>query len=213
MSPDIITDIVVIGVILVSGLLALFQGFVKEVLSIASWVGALVVTIFGYAATLPVIKGLIDWPGATVPITIGVLFIGSLILFSIAAHFVSKLVHSIGIGPLDRTLGFVFGLVRGVLIVMVLYIFASYFVAGAAEQPRWFANARTMPLTAAATAAVASILPKQWRDKLPTLVKPAPRAQAPTSGTTSTSDKTRPGYPETDRRGMDRLMEGVSQGN
>ena len=122
MAPETITDIVVIGIIIISGLLALFQGLVKEVLSIGAWVGAIYATIYGFASARPMVKDIIPWPEAVDLATGIALFIGALVLLSIGAHLISKILHGAGAGTLDRTLGFVFGLVRGMLIVVVLFI-------------------------------------------------------------------------------------------
>lgn len=209
MAPEYVTDIVVVGIILISGLLALFQGFVKEVLSIAAWVGAIYTTIYGFLLVRPVFKGLIPWPEAVDLATGAALFIGSLILLSFGAHLVSKILHGAGAGTLDRTLGFVFGLCRGVLIVVVLFIGVSWYV-GAAAQPRWFANSRMLPLTASAAAYLVTLAPEDIRKVLPKIVQPQRRSDA---GARPGSLKNAPsGYPASERRGMERLIEGAGQG-
>jgi membrane protein required for colicin V production len=209
MAPEIITDIVVIGIILISGLLALFQGLVKEVLSIAAWVGAIYATIYGFAPARPIIKTFVPWPEAVDLATGTVLFIGSLILLSIAAHLISKILHATGAGIFDRTLGFIFGLFRGVLIVIVLFIGTSWYVANAA-QPRWFANSRLLPLTASAAAYLVSVAPEDIKKVLPRIVNPQRHSDAgPIPEQLKT---TRPGYPSADRRSMERLIQGAGQG-
>ena len=209
MAPEFITDIVIIAIILISGLLALFQGLVKEVLSIGAWVGAVYATIYGYAPARPMVKELVPWPEAVDLATGTVLFIGSLIVLSIAAHLISKVLHATGAGMLDRTLGFVFGLFRGVLIVIVLFIGTSWYV-GSAAQPRWFANSRTLPLSAWAAAYLASLAPQDIRKVLPKIVKPQRLSDA--GAMPAPLKTTRPGYPSADRRGMERLIQGAGQG-
>jgi membrane protein required for colicin V production len=209
MAPEIITDIALIGIILISGLLALFQGLVKEVLSIGAWVGAIYATIYGFAPARPIIKDLVPWPEAVDITTGAVLFIGSLLVLSIAAHLISKILHATGAGMLDRTLGFVFGLLRGVLIVIVLFIGTSWYMTNAA-QPRWFANSRTLPLAAWAAAYLVSVAPQDIKKALPKIVKPQRLGDA---GDPPEKVKTnRPGYPSDDRRGMERLIQGAGQG-
>jgi membrane protein required for colicin V production len=209
MAPEIITDIVVIGIILVSGLLALFQGLVKEVLSIAAWVGAIYATIYGFAPARPIVKDIVPWPEAVDLATGTILFIGSLILLSIGAHLISKILHSAGAGVLDRTLGFVFGLFRGVLMVVVLFIGISWYVSNA-DQPRWFANSRTLPLTASAATYLVSVAPEDIRKVLPKIVQPQRHSDA--GGTPDSLKTSRPGYPSADRRSMERLIQGAGQG-
>jgi membrane protein required for colicin V production len=209
MAPEFITDIVVIGVILISGLLALFQGLVKELLSIGAWVGAIYATIYGFAPARPMVKDIVPWPEAVDLATGMALFIGSLVLLSIGAHLISKILHSAGAGVLDRTLGFVFGLVRGALIVVVLFIGISWYL-GDEDQGQWFANSRTLPLTAAAAAYLVSVAPEDIRKVLPKIVKPRRRSDA--GGAPDSLKATRTGYPSADRRGMERLIEGARQG-
>ncbi len=209
MAPETITDIVVIGIIIISGLLALFQGLVKEVLSIGAWVGAIYATIYGFASARPMVKDIIPWPEAVDLATGIALFIGALVLLSIGAHLISKILHGAGAGMLDRTLGFVFGLVRGMLIVVVLFIGISWYL-GDDDQGQWFANSRTLPLTAAAAAYLVSVAPKDIRKVLPKIVKPQRRGDA--GFAPDSLEIPSPGYPSADRRGNERFIEGAGQG-
>ncbi len=210
MSAEIFTDIILVCIVLLSGLLAWFQGLVKEVLSIASWLGAIFVTSFAFAPVLPLVRDNVGWPEAAVPLTIGGLFLGSLIIFSILSRLVAKLVHGAGAGPLDRTLGFVFGLIRGALIVMVLFIAASAYVAGLQEQPRWFANSRAMQVAAVATKSVITWLPENMRKVLPKPVIPERRTSLGTGGNSAPTAPS--GYPSKVRQGLNRLFDGTNQG-
>jgi membrane protein required for colicin V production len=210
MSAEIFTDIILVCIVVLSGLLAWFQGLVKEVLSIASWLGAIFITIYAFQPVLPLVRDNIGWPEAAVPLTIGGLFLGSLIIFSIISRLIAKLVHGAGAGPLDRTLGFVFGLARGALIVMVLYIAASAYVAGLEQQPRWFANSRALQVTSYATKYVVAWLPENMRNLLPKPVTPERRAGLESGGETAAPAPS--GYPSKVRQGLNRLLDGTNQG-
>jgi membrane protein required for colicin V production len=210
MSAEIFTDIILICIVLLSGLLAWFQGLVKEVLSIASWLGAIFVTSFAFEPVLPLVRDNIGWREAAAPLTIGGLFLGSLIIFSILSRLIARLVHGAGAGALDRTLGFVFGLVRGVLIVMILYIGASAYVAGLEQQPRWFANSRALQVTSLATKYVVAWLPENMRGLLPKPVTPERRTDLEPGGQQAPPSPS--GYPSGVRQGLNRLLEGTNQG-
>ena len=109
-------DIAVLAVLAVSGLLALVRGFVREVLSIASWVGAAAAALFLYPELAPHLEGLfgVIEPGPVANIAAGgVIFLVSLIVFSLLAGLIADRVQDSALGPIDRTLGLVFGLVRG----------------------------------------------------------------------------------------------------
>ncbi|MGH7043623.1 MAG: CvpA family protein [Acetobacteraceae bacterium] len=110
----------------VSALLGLLRGFVREVLGIAAWIGAVAVAVWAH----PVLsEKLRDWlphnPGLASPIAFGVAFLGALVVLLILTHLVSKGVHRIGLGSLDRSLGLLFGLARGAVLVVLAYILAQ----------------------------------------------------------------------------------------
>ncbi len=209
MAAEIITDIIVIGIILISGLLAFARGLVKEVFSIASWGGAVFVTIYGFTPAQPIIRDLIPWPEFAAPATIIALFIGSLIIFSVASHLVSRILQSTGAGLIDRTLGFVFGLLRGVLIAIVLFVGVGWFV-GPKDQPNWFKDARTVPLAALATDYLLSLAPADIRKSLPKIIPPERRSDARDQSKPATAGT--PTYRSPDRHSLQRLIEGSTQG-
>lgn len=208
MAPEIVTDLAVIGIILLSGLLALARGLIREVLSIASWVGAIFVTLYGFSPARPHMREIIAWPEGADFATAAGLFLGSLFVFSLGAHMVSKLVQRAGVGMLDRTLGFVFGLARGGLIVVVLFIGLSWYL-GPNDQPKWFREARTLPLTAMAAIYLMGLVPEELRKSLPRIVVPAPAPVGePPKGQTA-PDPT--GYQPSERRNMERLIDGAQE--
>lgn len=205
MAGENITDIIVIGIIVLSGLFALARGLVKEVLSIASWAGAVLVTLFAFVPLRGIARDFISWPIAADITTGAALFLGSLFIFSFASHFVAKLVQDSAVGALDRTLGFVFGLLRGLLILIVLYIGASWAI-GSSDQPNWFRNARTLPIVALGAKLVVALVPQDLRRQLPRIVDPEKRSQKRTD-TTPTGAEAQ-GYRAVERRDMQRLIEG-----
>src|SRR5256886_656814 len=115
-------DLTVAILIVVSGLFAMARGFVREVLSLASWVGAALVTLWGFGLARPYVRTLIDHTLLADVVTGVALFIVSLILFSMIGGGIASLVRGTGLNALDRTLGFVFGLFRGALLVAVLWL-------------------------------------------------------------------------------------------
>ena len=209
MAAEHITDVIVIGIVLVSGLLALARGLIKEVFSIASWSGAVLVTIYGFTPAQPIVRDLIPWPEFAAPATIIALFIGSLIIFSVTSHLISKILQSTGAGLIDRTLGFVFGLLRGVLIAIILFVGVGWFV-GPKDQPNWFKNARTVPLAALAVDYLVSLAPADIRKTLPKIIQPERRSDVKDRPQPATADT--PAYRSPDRHSLQRLIEGSTQG-
>ncbi len=133
-------DIAILCVVVISALVGLFRGFVKEVFSLANWIAAALLAYLFHdqaGAHLPlgdsaglIIRGLAG--GALVFIT--VLIIGSLV-----SALVHKLVKASGLSGTDRTLGVVFGILRGCVIILLLLIVLPS-VSPVAEQSWWTAS-------------------------------------------------------------------------
>ena len=121
-------DLVVLGVLAVSALLAFMRGLVREVLGLAAWVGSALVATWGLPAARPKFH---DWFGNAPwvdPVTWGLLFLVTLIILMIVCSWISRIVRASPLGGLDRTLGLVFGLARGAALVVVAYILAGMVV-------------------------------------------------------------------------------------
>ena len=143
--PITILDLVLLGVMLISGLLALVRGFMREILSIAAWGAAALATLYAYQKLLPTAKAYFNNDTVATAVTVAGVFIGTLIIVSIITTRVSDMILDSRIGALDRTLGFLFGLARGLLIVVVAYQFFIWLVPDK-QQPDWVrgAKSRTM---------------------------------------------------------------------
>lgn len=135
-------DLVVLGVILVSGLFAFFRGLVHEVLAIAGWVGAALITIPVYPVLTPFIAHYLP-PLYAGLAAAAIVFLVALIVLTLVSHTISARVRASALGGLDRTLGFVFGLVRGFIIVCIGYLALGYLLEP--PPPGWIAQARTRP--------------------------------------------------------------------
>jgi membrane protein required for colicin V production len=135
-------DFLLLGVMLISGLLAMIRGFMREVLSIAAWAAAAVATILLYNRLLPIAKANIPNDTLAAVAVIGGVFLLTLLLVSIVTVRVSDMILDSRIGALDRTLGFLFGLARGLIIVVVAFLFFSWLVPGN-KQPDGVRNAKS----------------------------------------------------------------------
>lgn len=163
-------DICVLAVIGISALLALSRGLVKEVLSILSWVGAVVAVIFLMPRLQPIVGHYIKEPLlAQIASGIGI-FILALVVFGIANHYLSANVRSSALGALDRSLGLVFGIVRGAVVVCVAYILMSWAMPNPASRPDVIREARTEPLVAEGATFLKSLLPADVVDKGSTVI-------------------------------------------
>jgi membrane protein required for colicin V production len=135
-------DLFLIAVMLISGLLAMVRGLIREVLSIAGWGAAAVAGLLAFTKLLPITKQYISNDYVAAGVTIGGAFFLTLIVVSIITVKISDTVLDSRIGALDRTLGFLFGLARGLIIVVVAFIFFDWLVP-AKSQPDMIRNARS----------------------------------------------------------------------
>ena len=135
-------DFLLLGVMMISGLLAMIRGFMREILSITAWAAAAVATILLYNRLLPVAKANISNDMLAAGAVIGGVFLITLLLVSIITVRVSDMILDSRIGALDRTLGFLFGLARGLIIVVVAFLFFSWLVP-ANKQPEGVRNAKS----------------------------------------------------------------------
>src|SRR6478736_6390741 len=128
--PVTILDLVVIGVVLISALLAAVRGFTREVLAIVAWVAAAAAAWFLHKLVLPYAEQYISNKTIALVAAIGGIFVLTLIIVSIITVKVSDLILDSRIGALDRTLGFVFGAARGFLICVIGWIFLGWLLQG-----------------------------------------------------------------------------------
>ncbi len=139
-----ILDGVVIAVVLISAILAMFRGFVREVLSIAAWVAAAVLAYLFYEQLLPYVSQYIDKTEIAIGVSAAAIFLVSLIVVSLITMKISDFVMDSPVGAIDRLLGFLFGAARGVLLVVVAVIFFNWLV-DAENRPAWVTTAATYP--------------------------------------------------------------------
>jgi membrane protein required for colicin V production len=157
-------DVILIVIMLISGFLAMVRGFTREVLSIFSWAMAAVAALYFTPRYSSVLAPYISNPSvAQIAFAAGV-FIVTLILVSLITFRISDKVLDSRVGALDRTLGFIFGLARGFLLVAIVFIL---FTALARDQPDWVRNARSYPILQQTQVAIESLLPANPEQYLP----------------------------------------------
>ena len=155
-------DVVVITVLLLSGLIGYFRGLVKEVLSLATWVGAVLVTLYAFSHAQPYVRQVISVQIVADIITGVGLFLVTLIVLTLVNHTLSGRVKDSVLSALDRGLGFLFGLVRGALLVCVAYIAATWAWTEGDLNP-YFRDARTLPMVKQGAAIIVRFIPKEMR--------------------------------------------------
>lgn len=140
--PITLLDIGLIAVMLISGLLAMIRGFMREVLSIIAWVLAAIATLYAYGKLVPAATAYFNSELLAKAVVVGGVFLLTLLVVSIVTVRISDMVLDSRVGALDRTLGFLFGLGRGLVIVVIAFGFFEWLVP-AKSQPTWVADAKS----------------------------------------------------------------------
>jgi membrane protein required for colicin V production len=118
-------DYTVSIIVLLSALLGWWRGFVYEVLSLLGWMAAWAVARLFAASAAPYMPAGLGAESAKTAAAFVALFVVTLIVGGVVAWLLSKLVKWVGLGWLDGLLGTLFGMLRGVLLVLVLVVMAG----------------------------------------------------------------------------------------
>ncbi len=156
--PITLLDIILLVVMLISALLAMVRGFMREVLSIASWAAAAILTLYAYPKLKPIVLQYFNNDIVASVICIGGVFLGTLLIVSIVTIKISDTILDSRVGALDRTLGFLFGLARGLVIVVVAFLFFNWLVPDR-SQPDWVKNAKSLVVLKRTGDTLMSMLP------------------------------------------------------
>jgi membrane protein required for colicin V production len=167
-------DGILIGLMLVSGLLAMIRGFSREVLSVASWGVAALAALYFYKKLSPLAYSYTQAISSSETIgdiaAAAVIFIITLIIVSLITMKIADFIVDSKIGPLDRTLGFVFGAVRGALLIVVGLMFFNWLMP--TNQPGWVANAKSKPMLESIGEGIVQLLPDDPEKSIIDRLKP-----------------------------------------
>jgi membrane protein required for colicin V production len=224
-------DIGIVVLLLASAAFAYARGLVHEVLSIFAWVGAVFAAIYGFPYLKPFARSLTDIDivadlGAGI-----VLFVVALAVLSVIGRTIASRVKKSALNAVDRSLGFLFGLVRGALVVCVAYI-GYNLIYPEKEHPKWIGEARAMALVKPGAAFLKSLIPENFsltaeddkqkgkaakpgnppgkRRVVQDLLTPAPKGEQK-GDNSGDKQKDVVGYGDKERKEMDRLHESVKE--
>lgn len=229
-----IADIAIAVVLVASGALAYFRGLVKEVLTVAGWIGAALATWYGFPLLRPVFGSFIESNKVVDIVSAAVIFVITLVALTILSHILSARIKGSTLGHLNRALGFVFGVLRGVVLVALIYIGATVFW-DEDDFPDQIADAKSLPLVKGTSEFLAAFLPEgalpggddveknvegivegaeeqmekiidevEIEEKLQQLNQPQP---TPPADNGDKSEAEQQGYDDAERRDMQRLIE------
>jgi len=206
--PFQVLDIILLGIMLISGLLALMRGFTREVLSLVSWGLAAVAAWFafqnkpGFDLVMPYVNN----DKIAQAIIAAVAFLIVLIVVSVISVKISDTVIESSVGAFDRTLGFIYGVARGLVLVAIAYMFYSW--ANPPEKYEdWIRNAQTLPLIQSVSNMLISLMPPDIADTLSKTALPTnPEAPVTPNGTTGQGSTLNNGQ----QQGLDNLIDGAT---
>lgn len=149
LGPLTYLDAAVVAICAISGLLAMYRGLTREVLSIVSWIAAAAAVLYfvlyhksaaeqmaqQFHAPLPVAQVVIG----------GILFLIVLIVVHMITSRLSDSVLDSRVGMIDRILGLFFGVARGFVLVVIPFMFYESFVPDARQQYQWVRESKSLP--------------------------------------------------------------------
>lgn len=143
-------DVGVGVLILISAILATARGLTREVLSLATWAGSAAIAAYMYFNHLDFARQYIQEEIVADVATVVGSFILALIVLHLITMRIADFVVDSKIGPLDRTLGFIFGVARGVLIAVVVVVFGEWLLntngpGGQDKMPSWARDSKSLP--------------------------------------------------------------------
>lgn len=221
-------DLAVVAIVILSAVFAFARGFVREALSIVAWVGAAAITLYGFTWVFTQVDGRVHNPLLSQVITGFGLFVSSLVVLTILTGFAARMVHITGLTPIDRTLGFIFGLARGLLLVCLAYLLVDLMLPQANDRPSWIREAKSGPYLHEGADVLKGFVPESlktkgteaagefWRtvdprttakteaDKAMRAYESPVPAAAPAQGAAGAAPA--PSYPRGDRRELDRVI-------
>jgi len=206
-------DIAVVAIMLVSGLLAMVRGFASEILSILSWVVAALAALLLYPLLLPVVQTVAEPYWLALTISAVVIFGVVYITISSLTYRWTDRAHGGEIGFLDRSLGFIFGVFRGLFVVAVAFLLFTWLVPQRDDRPGWIDNARLLPLVDFVAGGLSSLAAQQSTAPTQPFFTPEGRRTAPTSDApkSDTDSEDTTGYKPSERRGLDQLFEATQE--
>ena len=140
-----VIDIIILCIVAISALIGVFRGLIKEALSLASWFAAIVAGTLFSAQLADLMENLINNASLRRIAAFATLFIGVIFAGSLISNFISKLTQAAGLKGVDRILGAIFGVLRGVILVLIIVLIGSQLDIS----QDWFNGSRLVPYAVA----------------------------------------------------------------
>ncbi len=210
-------DLTIIVILLISAALAFFRGAVREVLAIAGWAAAAAAAYYGFEYVKPYVAPYVGIPLLADALTGIGIFVAALVVISLFNGSISRRIRTSRLESLDRSLGFLFGLARGALVVCLAYLVMVVFVPPE-EQPDSIHQARALPLVEIGAEWLVEAVPSDkradWLEAIATAREFANRALETKNALDIlmnpppvVTNPDQPGYGNAERKDLDRLID------
>lgn len=206
--PITLLDGILLFVMFISAILAMIRGFTREVFSIASWIAAAAATYMLWERVLPFTKNYIEDDTLALGVTIAALFFVTLLIVSIITMRISDFVLDSKAGPLDRTLGFMFGAARGLILVVIAVLFLNFFIAPE-RQPEWIASAKSKPFLDSLGSDILNRLPEDPEGEIMDRLRSADETTAGSEPEETQIPPPGPGYSQDDQNALERQLDAL----
>ena len=151
-------DIIVLLLVGGGAVLGLMRGFVTEVISLFSWVAAIVALKLLHAPATEMLRGFVGTPGGAAVLAFALVFAVVFIAGKLIAGSLGRRTRQSVLGPVDRVLGLGFGALKGLLAATLLFLLANLgydtVFGGEAKRPEWMKESRSFPLLNASGRAI-----------------------------------------------------------
>lgn len=134
-------DWTILAIIAISALISIKRGFVKEALSLLSWVLAIAIAFLFGEKLATLLQDSITTPSLRMTVAMGILFAATLVVGAMVNYLIAEVVRMTGLAGTDRFFGLFFGMARGVIVVMALLIF----IPQTMKQDPWWRQSQVIP--------------------------------------------------------------------
>lgn len=154
-----------VAIVLVSAVLAMVRGFVREIISIIPWILAALAAYRFHDVLVPYLQDYLSSNLIAIVASVGIIVVVTLLITGLLSRRLSDMILDSRIGPLDRSIGFVFGAARGLLLMVVVAVVFNWFVSGPL-QPAWISNSKSKPMLDSIGNRLIVLLPDPTQDRI-----------------------------------------------
>lgn len=170
-------DYIALAIIALSALIGLTRGFIQTIMSFVAWIGSIFVALYLFPYVQPIIAESISSEIVANSLTFIGIYLASLVFFILLGFQLLLIAEALRFGPVDRSLGLAFGIVRGVVLVTVIFIGITFFLSlfgmhdsneevNKQKTPDWLADAQTYNMLQVSASTAMGMVPDDVFDRV-----------------------------------------------